>query len=89
MPVLDSLGWGTDVGKTAQDDGDIFGVVGFLSHFSDLTDGRHAGKVVYPLDEVLLLAVLAVLAGAGTLTDIATASAGSSQPWMPVAWVDW
>ena len=56
---------------TTQDDGEIFEAVGFLSHFSDLTDGRQAGKVVYPLDEVLLLALLAVLAGAETFTDIA------------------
>lgn len=49
----------------------------FLEHFRDLPDPRQAGKVVYPLDEVLLLcllavlAVLAVLAGAETFTDIA------------------
>ena len=57
--------------ETRQDDGEIFEAVGFLNHFSDLTDGRQAGKVVYPLDEVLLLALLAVLAGAETFTDIA------------------
>ncbi len=45
--------------------------MGYLNHFSDLTDGRQAGRVVYPLDEVLLLALLAVLAGADTFTDIA------------------
>jgi hypothetical protein len=45
--------------------------VGYLNHFSDLTDGRQAGRVVYPLDEVLLLALLAVLAGADTFSDIA------------------
>ncbi len=44
---------------TTQDDGEIFEAVGFLNHFSDLTDGRQAGKVIYPLDEVLLLALLA------------------------------
>src|SRR6478672_9429038 len=44
---------------------------GFLCHFNDLTDGRQPGKVVYPLHEVLLLALLAVLAGAETFTDIA------------------
>jgi hypothetical protein len=32
---------------------------------------RQAVKVVYPLDEVLLLALLAVLAGAEAFTDIA------------------
>lgn len=46
------------------------GVV-FLEHFRDLPDPRQAGKVVYPLDEVLLLCLLAVLAGAETFTDIA------------------
>jgi len=43
----------------------------FLEHFEDLRDGRQAAKVVYPLDEVLLLSLLAVLAGAEGFTDIA------------------
>ena len=43
----------------------------FLEHFNDLPDPRQRGKVVYPLDEVLLLCLLAVLAGAETFTDIA------------------
>jgi predicted transposase YbfD/YdcC len=43
----------------------------FLNHFKDLPDPRQAGKVVYPLDEVLLLCLLAVLAGAETFVDIA------------------
>jgi predicted transposase YbfD/YdcC len=43
----------------------------FLEHFSGLEDPRQPGKVVYPLNEVLLLCLLAVLAGAGTFTDIA------------------
>lgn len=43
----------------------------FLEHFRDLPDPRQAGKVVYPLDEVLLLCLLAVLAGAEAFTDIA------------------
>lgn len=43
----------------------------FLSYFDDLPDARQAGKVIYPLDEVLLLCLLAVLAGAETITDIA------------------
>ena len=43
----------------------------FLSHFKDLPDPRQSGKVTYPLDEVLLLCLLAVLAGAETITDIA------------------
>ena len=43
----------------------------FLSHFNDLPDLRQRGKVMYPLDEVLLLALIAVLAGAETFVDIA------------------
>jgi predicted transposase YbfD/YdcC len=43
----------------------------FLSHFKDLPDPRQRGKVVYPLDEILLLCLLAVLAGAETIVDIA------------------
>ena len=45
--------------------------VAFLQHFQDLPDARQAAKVVYPLDEVLLLSLLAVLAGAEAFTDIA------------------
>ena len=43
----------------------------FLRYFDDLPDPRQAGKVTYPLDEILLLCLLAVLAGAETFTDIA------------------
>lgn len=43
----------------------------FLSYFKDLPDHRQAGKVTYPLDEILLLCLLAVLAGAETFVDIA------------------
>jgi predicted transposase YbfD/YdcC len=46
------------------------GVV-FLEYFAELEDPRQPGKIVYPLDEVLLLCLLAVLAGAETFTDIA------------------
>src|ERR1700739_2339676 len=35
----------------------------FLSFFGDLPDPRQAGKVIYPLQEVLLLFLLAGLAG--------------------------
>ena len=45
--------------------------VGFLSYFRDLKDSRQPGKVSYPLDEILLLCLLAVLAGAETIVDIA------------------
>ena len=43
----------------------------FLSHFRDLKDPRQQAKVAYPLEEILLLCLLAVLAGAQTITDIA------------------
>lgn len=43
----------------------------FLEHFEGLGDPRQNGKVRYGLDEVLLLCLLAVLAGAETITDIA------------------
>src|SRR5436305_14142516 len=42
-----------------------------LAHLRDLRDPRQRGKVTYPLDEVLLLCLLAVLAGAETIVDIA------------------
>jgi hypothetical protein len=51
--------------------GAIFETTVFLDHFSDLPDRRQAGKVTYPLDEILLLSLLAVLAGAEGFTDIA------------------
>ena len=43
----------------------------FLNHFKDLPDPRQPGKVIYPLTEVLLLCLLAVLGGAETFVDIA------------------
>src|SRR5262245_54395429 len=43
----------------------------FLSHFKDMQDPRQRAKVMYPLDEVLLLCLLAVLAGSETFVDIA------------------
>jgi predicted transposase YbfD/YdcC len=56
---------------SATDNDALFEATVFLSYFNDLPDARQPGKVVYPLDEVLLLALLAVLAGAETFTDIA------------------
>jgi predicted transposase YbfD/YdcC len=44
--------------------------VSFLDHFQGFPDPRQLGKVVYPLDEVLLLSLMAVLAGAEAFTDI-------------------
>jgi predicted transposase YbfD/YdcC len=55
----------------AEDCGALGEAVVFLSHFGDLPDHRQAGKVAYPLDEVLLVCLLAVLAGAETFVDIA------------------
>ena len=46
-------------------------VVGWLDHFEDLEDPRQAGKVAYPLDEMLLQCLLAVLAGADSWVEIA------------------
>jgi hypothetical protein len=43
----------------------------FLNHFKDLPDPRQPGKVIYPLDEVLVLCLLAVLAGTESFVDIA------------------
>jgi len=43
----------------------------FLKYFKDMPDPRQPGKVTYPLEEVLLLCLLAVLAGAETFVDIA------------------
>jgi predicted transposase YbfD/YdcC len=56
---------------TATDSGALAEAVVFLSHFNDLPDPRQRGKVMYPLDEILLLALLAVLAGADSFVEIA------------------
>jgi len=52
-------------------DGALAESIVFLEHFENLPDPRQAAKVVYPLKEVLLLCLLAVLAGAEGFTDIA------------------
>src|ERR1700723_1678755 len=58
--------------ETAAGDQGAFGeTVVFLSHFKALEAPRQAGKVIYPLDEILLLCLVAVLAGAETFVDIA------------------
>lgn len=57
--------------EPALDAGALGEAVVFLDGFRDLPDPRQRGKVMYPLDEVLLLCLLAVLAGAETITDIA------------------
>src|SRR5271157_3503032 len=48
-----------------------FETAAFLDHFKDLSDHQQSGKVTYPLDEIPLLSLLAVLAGAEGFTDIA------------------
>lgn len=53
------------------DTGALGETVVFLRYFNDLPDPRQRGKVTYPLNEVLLLCLLAVLAGAEAITDIA------------------
>jgi predicted transposase YbfD/YdcC len=46
-------------------------VVDFLESFEELDDPRQRGKVLYPLDEVLLLVLLGVLAGCECWVEIA------------------
>lgn len=52
-------------GMADTDFGLIAETASFLCCFSSLPDSRQAGKIVYPLNEVLLLSLLAVLAGGG------------------------
>jgi len=49
----------------------LFESTAFLRHFEDMPDPRQRGKVAYPLNEILLLCLLAVIAGADSFTDIA------------------
>jgi predicted transposase YbfD/YdcC len=56
---------------TAGEFGAINEAVVFLEYFKDLPDPRQSGKVIYLLDEVLLLCLLAVLGGAESFVDIA------------------
>ena len=46
-------------------------IVDFLESFEDLADPRQRGKVLYPLDEVLLLVLLGVIAGCESWVEIA------------------
>jgi predicted transposase YbfD/YdcC len=59
------------MGVTMEAAGALGEAVAFLDHFGSLPDPRQRGKVIYPLDEVLLLCLLAVLAGAESFVDIA------------------
>jgi predicted transposase YbfD/YdcC len=45
--------------------------IAFLDHFSALVDPRQAWKVLYPLDEIMLLVLCGELAGAEGFADIA------------------
>jgi hypothetical protein len=42
----------------------------FLEHFSALRDPRQAGKIVYPVSEIMLLVLCATLAGAEDFVEI-------------------
>src|SRR5205085_12492177 len=55
----------------AVDFGAISETTVFLDFFKNLPDPRQPGKVVYPLDEILLLCLPAVLGGSETFVDIA------------------
>jgi predicted transposase YbfD/YdcC len=57
--------------EQAADVGTIGEAVVFLDYFKDFPDARQPGKVIYRFDEVVLLCLLAVLAGAETFVDIA------------------
>lgn len=43
----------------------------FLKHFANMDDPRQAGKILYPLDEIFLLVLCAVISGADGWTSIA------------------
>jgi predicted transposase YbfD/YdcC len=62
--MMAMAGMATDCGARGE-------AVVFLRYFEELPDTRQPGKVIYPLDEVLLLSLFAVLAGAETFVDIA------------------
>ena len=59
---MDTLAWAVAAG---------FETTVFLGHFKDMPDDRQPGKVAYRLDEILLLALLSILAGAEGFTDMA------------------
>lgn len=62
---------GAAVKGETQDCAEFGEAIVFLSYFKDLDDPRQQGKVTYPLNEVLLLCLMAVLAGAESFTAIA------------------
>ena len=58
-------------GAAAQADRAYDQVVEWLEHFEALDDPRQSGKVAYPLSEMLLQCLLAVLAGADGWVEVA------------------
>ncbi|MBC8426184.1 transposase family protein [bacterium] len=44
--------------------------VAFLEYFSELEDPRQAGKVLFPLDEIMLLVLCGVLGGGAGFVEI-------------------
>ena len=60
---------GTTTGEA--DELTVFETIVFLGHFKDLPDIRMAGKVDYPMDEILLLCLAATVSGMTTVTGIA------------------
>ena len=59
------------MGRTDLEGSAFAEMTAFLFYFKDMPDSRQRGKIAYPLDEILLLCLLAVLAGAEAFTDIA------------------
>jgi hypothetical protein len=62
----------------------IHEAVVFLDYFRDLPDPRRLGKVTYPLGEVLLLCLPAVLGGAETRSSISRGRREGDRPFPPV-----
>lgn len=46
--------------------------IGFLAHFARLEDPRQAAKTLYPLDEILLVSLCAVICGADSWVEVST-----------------
>jgi hypothetical protein len=67
----DSFWENVAMSSDAAEGGALSEAIVFLYYFKDLNDPRQQGKVQYPLNEVLLLCLLAILAGAETIADIA------------------
>ena len=59
------------VDSVATDSETLCETVVFLNYFKNMSDPRQRGEILYPLVEILLLTLLAVLAGADSFVDIA------------------